>query len=142
MEWIFFLQFAAAWAMVGANIFVYVVHYPGFQFYSGENFEAYERFHIQRTLRLAIPVLLLEAVTAIMLLIFSFHWLFLVNLIIVAMIMYLTFGKCVPIHFKMEKDRSCKITLDSLKRYHLARVILWVASGILLFFVAAPFCIH
>lgn len=142
MEFVFWLQFATTWAMIGANVFVYVVHYPGFEFYKGDNFEAIERFHIQRTLKLAIPVLLIEAITALILLVFSFHWLFIINAIIVGMIMFLTFGKCVPIHFKMAKENTCNITIEHLKKFHLARVILWIGSGILLFFAAAPFCLH
>ncbi len=138
----FWLQFATTWAMIGANIFVYLVHYPGFKFYKGKDFEELEKFHIRRTLSIALPFLFLEAFTSVILMIYSFHWLFILNTSIIALILICTFWKCLPLHVQMRKEKKCEITLEYLENYHLLRVILLIASGILLFFAAAPFCLH
>ena len=128
---IFTVHFAATWAMIGAVWFVLFVHYPGFRFLSKEDFAVYESFHIRRTLALVIPVMLIEAGTALYLM-FQGPILIL-NALILAFIWAMTFAYCFPIHIAL-KEKYSECRMKSLIQVHGIRVGLWTFRGVLLFF--------
>jgi hypothetical protein len=129
---IFWIHFAATWAMIGAVWFVLIVHYPAFLFISKDKFTEFEKFHIQRTLFLVVPVMIIEAVTALIL---AFHGgLLLLNAFLLAIIWIMTFVHCLPGHACLLKGFSPH-TFHRLMALHRARVGLWTLRGILLFFV-------
>ena len=59
---------AATWFMTGAIWFVQIVHYPLLVWVGPDAFAAYERANIARTASVVGPVMLLEALTALLLL--------------------------------------------------------------------------
>ncbi len=59
---------AATWFMTGVIWFVQIVHYPLFKWIGSDAFSAYERDNIVRTAAVVVPVMLLEAFCAVMLL--------------------------------------------------------------------------
>lgn len=130
---IFGIHFAVTWAMIGAVWFVMVVHYPAFRFFSKEQFSEFEQFHIRRTLTLVGPVMLVEAVTAVIL---AFQGpLLVVNAFLLALIWLMTFTGCFPRHVCLKKGFS-PVVFQGLMQLHSRRVGLWTLRGILLFFVA------
>ena len=58
---------AATFSMVGLIWFVQVVHYPLFETVGRGSFSDYEVEHQQRTTRVVMPLMLVELVTAVML---------------------------------------------------------------------------
>lgn len=133
---IFWIHFAATWAMIGAVWFVLIVHYPSYKFFSKDNFTEFEKFHIHRTSLLVIPLMSLEAATALAL---AFQGgLLIVNAVLLAIIWLMTFAGCVPGHACLLKGFS-PLAFDRLMIFHGARVGLWTVRGILLFFVLNNF---
>jgi len=129
---IFWIHFAVTWAMIGAVWFVLIVHYPSYQFFSKDHFSEFEKFHIQRTLCLVIPVMLIEAITALIL---AFQGgLFIVNVVLLAIIWIMTFAGCIPGHVCLRKGFSPPV-FHRLMALHSVRVGLWTVRGILLFVV-------
>ena len=55
---------AATLAMTGLIWFVQIVHYPLFDRVGTERFRDYEHEHVRRTGRVVVPLMLLEAITA------------------------------------------------------------------------------
>jgi len=64
---IFLLQVAATLFMVGLIWFVQIVHYPLFEQVNAENFAKYEDGHRRLTIMVVMPVMLVEAGTAVLL---------------------------------------------------------------------------
>lgn len=125
--------------MIGAVWFALIVHYPIFLRFTKEQFSSLEKFHLRRALFLTIPVMLIEAITALLLL-WQFHGkgIFLANVILLGLIWAITFGVCLPRHFRLSKGFTAPV-FQQLVQYHLFRVILWTIRGVLLFFAAQSF---
>jgi len=133
---VFWVHFAATWAMIGSVWFVLAVHYPSFRLFSKENFKNLERLHIRRTACIVLPVLFIEGLTAFLLVWLQYGqkgWGMLVgNAFLLCLIWILTFAGCLPTHFHLMETFSPS-TLNRLIRIHLCRVILWTVRGLLLF---------
>lgn len=133
---IFWIHFAATWAMIGAVWFVLVVHYPAVRF-AKEHFTSFEKFHIRRTVSLVAPIMLIEGITAILLVYYSRQPLLVANLFLLALIWLFTFAGCLPGHCQLKEGFSAS-TFHRLMQLHGLRVGLWTLRGILLFFVKIP----
>lgn len=64
---ILFVQIASAWFMAGLIWFVQLVHYPLMMRVGAAEWRAYERGHQQRTTWIVAPVMLIELLTAVLL---------------------------------------------------------------------------
>ena len=62
------IHLIATWFMVGLIWFVQVVHYPMFSLVTGDSFVRYEAAHQRLTTFVVLPVMLIELLTAAMLL--------------------------------------------------------------------------
>jgi uncharacterized membrane protein len=67
MTLIFLVHVAATLFMVGLIWFVQVVHYPLFEQVNAKNFAEYEASHRRLTIMVVMPPMLVEAVTAVLL---------------------------------------------------------------------------
>ncbi len=68
MKYVLLAHLAATLFMVGVVWFVQVVHYPLFAQTGAADFTAYERRHVSLTTRVVAPPMLVEALTAVLLL--------------------------------------------------------------------------
>ena len=67
MKLILLIQFASTWTMVGVIWFVQVVHYPLFSRVGSSDYRGYMAWHMNLTGWVVIPPMLLEAITAVLL---------------------------------------------------------------------------
>ena len=121
--------------MTGAVWFVQVVHYPFFRHLRAEDGPQASRFHRKRTGWILGPVMILELVTAVMLLSSSwvtqygnYLWL---NLGLLLVIWAVTFLKFVPIHHLLTEAYNPG-AVNALVRLNWVRTILWSFRSILL----------
>ena len=128
------LQAAATLAMVGLIWFVQVVHYPLFSRVGGNEFSAYERAHQALTSVVVIPLMLVEALTATLLL-----WIrpegvailpAIVGIVLVAVVWASTFFWQVPAHAKLEASFN-ESTHRWLVRSNWVRTAGWTGRGML-----------
>jgi hypothetical protein len=125
---------AATWFMVGLIWFVQVVHYPLMGAVPGSDFSAYAAAHQRRTTWVVGPVMLMEAGSALLLVIvphgpdgMPMRW---VGLTILAFIWVSTFVVQVPLHAKlgMGYDRA---VWHRLVVTNWVRTIAWTARGVI-----------
>lgn len=64
--WLFILHAGATWFMTGVIWFVQIVHYPLFAKVRADDFSDYERSHERLTTWVVLPVMVIEAGTAML----------------------------------------------------------------------------
>jgi len=134
------LQFAATFYMVGLVWFVQRVHYPLFAGIGSQEFPAYEREHVSRTTPVVGPAMLIEAVTALALVVQPIEevppplpWLGVARL---AVIWLSTWRLQVPRH----RDLSARFETGrhgSLVATNWIRTFAWSLRGLLLLWMAS-----
>ncbi len=134
---------AATLAMFGLIWFVQVVHYPLFGQVGRDQFPAYERVHQARTTIVVMPLMLVEASTAILLL-----WVrppgiplpaALVGVALVAAIWVSTFCWQVPAHAKLAASYD-SLTHRRLVRSNWVRTITWTVRTALVCWMICCLC--
>lgn len=136
-------QFLLTWMLTGVIWFTQIVHYPLYKKVK-EGFVEYERAHIRRGAFLIAPLMLLEAVTAILLVGLSEGDLAkfaMTNLILLIFIWLSTFLFQITQHQKLSVRFSKKI-LQSLIASNWIRTILWTAKGCVMSYYLYYFLIH
>lgn len=127
-------QLAATWILVGIMWFSQVVHYPLYKKIK-EGFVDYERAHIKRSAFLLAPLMIIEAVTAFMLINEApggaLTTLAGLNLILLILIWLSTFLFQVSFHQKLSIRFSPKI-LRNLITSNWVRTSLWTLKGLLM----------
>lgn len=127
-----FLQLLFTWTMLGITAFSQIVHYPLYQQIK-EGFVQYERSHLRRASALIGPLMLLEAITAILLVGLSnpgpIARLTVINLILLIFIWLTTFLLSVYQHQRLSV-RFSKQVLHELISSNWINAILWFAKGI------------
>ncbi|MGE0197840.1 MAG: hypothetical protein AB7N99_03775 [Simkaniaceae bacterium] len=125
------IQLLVTWVMAGMMWFAQVVHYPLYKKIK-EGFVEYERSHIKRAALLIGPLMLVEAITAIILLGMTpsgrLSSLALANLILLALIWIFTFLFQVTQHQKLSVQFSQK-SLQGLITSNWIRTLLWTVKG-------------
>lgn len=127
------LHFYATLFMTGLIWFVQVVHYP-FLHYAEGNLDA-ARFHQRRTGWVVIPVMVVELVTAVLLLGSSWiaqygDYLF-INLGLLLLTWAVTFLKMVPLHRRLLEHMD-ESTIQVIVTTNWVRTILWTVRSLVL----------
>jgi hypothetical protein len=135
MRWLLILNLAATLLMTGIIWVMQIVHYPLFSLVGKEQFVAYEWAHIQRISLLVMPIMLVEAGTALLLALQppapqygGWYWL---ALGILAIIWASTFFFQDSQHSVLARGFDAAAH-ESLVLTNWLRTVLWSARGILL----------
>ena len=135
MSFIFLFNLVLSFIAVGFIWTIQLVHYPSMSFISKDKFPEYHNFHSIRISILAMPLMLAELVTSIMLWYQNFNnaiqTVFLINLIIVVLIWLSTFLIQAPLHNVLSKEKN-KEKLSKLICTNWIRTILWTSRSILM----------
>ena len=135
MSFIFLLNLVLAFIAVGLIWTIQLVHYPSMRFIPKERFVEYHNFHSIRISFLAMPLMLTELGTSLMLFYQNYNnaiqTIFLINLVIVALIWLSTFLIQVPLHNALSKEKQSE-KLSKLICTNWIRTILWTARSILM----------
>ncbi len=123
-------------AMLGIIWFVQVVHYPLFARVGPAEFADYELSHQRRTTWVVMPLMLVEAGTALLLLIFGWsqfdRTLLILNVVLLAIIWLSTFFLQVPLHARLAR-RFDADPHRQLVRSNWLRTVAWTLRGLLVF---------
>lgn len=134
------IQLVVTWVVVGIMWFLQVVHYPLYRKIK-EGFVEYERAHIRRAALLIGPIMLIEVITAILLIGASTEGTLTklagANLIILILIWLSTFLFQLNQHQKLSVRFSLKI-VQRLIHCNWIRTLLWTLKGL----VMVSFCYH
>ena len=134
------IQLVLTWMAVGIMLFLQVVHYPLYKKIK-EGFVEYERSYMRRAALLIGPLMLVEAITAILLTGVSPSGILTklagANLILLIMIWLSTFLFQLNQHQKLSIRFSEKI-LKGLIHRNWIRTLLWAIKGV----VMVLFCYH
>jgi hypothetical protein len=124
-----------AFIAVGLIWTIQLVHYPSMRFIPKERFVEYHNFHSIRISFLAIPLMVTELGTSLILFYQNYNnaiqTIFLINLVIVALIWLSTFLIQVPLHNALSKEKQSE-KLSKLICTNWIRTILWTARSILM----------
>jgi hypothetical protein len=124
-----------AFIAVGLIWTIQLVHYPTMRFIPKERFVEYHNFHSMRISFLAIPLMVTELGTSLILFYQNYNnaiqTIFLINLVIVALIWLSTFLIQVPLHNALSKEKQSE-KLSKLICTNWIRTILWTARSILM----------
>jgi hypothetical protein len=138
-ETVFALHMFSTLALVGLIWFVQVVHYPLFDQVGRDGFSVYESLHQSRTTVVVAPLMLTEAMTAILLVWLQpasispvFTW---GGLMLVGVIWASTLFWQVPAHERLGKayDRAAH---HRLVRSNWVRTAAWTSRGLLVCWIA------
>lgn len=131
------LQLLVTWIMAGMMWYAQVVHYPLYNKIK-EGFVEYERSHIRRAACLLGPLMLIEVITAIILIGIVPHgtekilaW---VNILLLILIWLITFLFQVTYHQKLRVQFSQK-WIRGLINSNWIRSFLWTAKGCVVTFL-------
>ena len=128
------LHTMSTWFMTGLIWFVQVIHYPLFFYVGREEYVYYHRAHMQRTTWLVVPVMLIELLSAILLISirppFVSSVLVVTGLILLTSIWAITFLLLLPQHNRLEEGYNEK-TNHRLVNINWLRTILWSARAVL-----------
>lgn len=133
-ETVLLVHAGATWFMVGLIWFVQIVHYPLFSSVSGKEWIGYEARHQRRTTIVVLPVMLIEAITAVTLALGvwggpipgMWPWL---GVVLLAIIWISTFAVQVPLHAKLAQRHSFP-SIRRLVMSNWVRTIAWSGRGI------------
>ena len=135
MSFIFLLNLVLAFIAVGLIWTIQLVHYPSMRFIPKERFVEYHNFHSIRISFLAVPLMVAELGTSLILFYQNYNnaiqTIFLINLVIVALIWLSTFLIQVPLHNALSKEKQSE-KLSKLICTNWIRTILWTARSILM----------
>ena len=135
MSFIFLLNLVLAFIAVGLIWTIQLVHYPSMRFIPKERFVEYHNFHSIRISFLALPLMLTELITSLVLFYQNYNnaiqTIFLINLVIVVLIWLSTFLIQVPLHNALSKEKQSE-KLSKLICTNWIRTILWTARSILM----------
>lgn len=127
------LHSAATLAMAGLIWFVQIVHYPLFASVSRSHFADYERLNLQRTTRVVAPLMLIEALTATLIVLGDLTpsdritaW---IGLALVLLIWLSTVLVQVPLHRRLAEGYDAG-AIAYLVRSNWVRTVAWTLRGI------------
>lgn len=123
---------AATWFMVGLIWFVQVVHYPLFAGVGEAGWAQYSRRHQKQTTLVVGPVMLVELVTAALVLAMRPGPLTIAGAVLLGLVWASTFFVQVPLHARLERggDPAARPRLvRTLVATNWARTLLWTARG-------------
>ena len=119
--------------MCGLIWVIQLVHYPTFNFVDEPKFSAFERFHTTRITLIVVPIMIIELLSAVVLVMYAQNLIFITNLIFVLVIWLVTFTFSVPFHTALCKAKNDQL-IQKLILTNWLRTILWTIKSILLIF--------
>ena len=135
MPFVFLFNLVLSFIAVGLIWTIQLVHYPSMRYTPKDKFPEYHNFHSTRISILAMPLMLAELVTSIMLwyqnLNNAIQTVFLINLIIVVLIWLSTFLIQVPLHNALSKEKNTE-KLSKLILSNWIRTLLWSTRSFLM----------
>ncbi|MHC4896022.1 MAG: hypothetical protein ACYTGW_02835 [Planctomycetota bacterium] len=133
------LHAAVTLCLTGLIWFVQIVHYPQFARVGAEQFVAYEREHIRRTSRIVAPLMLVELVTAAVLVIepptAALRSVAIAGLALLAVVWLSTALLQVPCHRRLEHGFDAAV-IRRLVATNWIRTIAWTARSVLALYLA------
>jgi len=140
MNSIVLLNLAATLIMVGVIWFVQVVHYPLYTRINPDSFPQYEVDHIQLVTLVVGPTMLIEAGTALLLLVSPPPqvplWVLLLGLALVAVIWATTVFIHVPQHNALSNHFDLTVH-NAMVMSNWIRTVAWSARGIMMLWVVS-----
>lgn len=129
---IFLIQLFATLLMTGAIWFSQIIHYP--MFANVSDLQAYEKRNIVRTGILVVPLMLVEAITAVWLLFIpSIWWIyFLIAALLLLVIWISTFALQAPLHRRIERGER---VVTQLVLTNWLRTACWTIRSIILLII-------
>jgi hypothetical protein len=118
------VQLTVSGVLFGLILTIQFVHYPAFKFVSEQNFYRFHKSHTANISLIVIPLMLVEIIIVGFIAIYDFSFLGVTNAFIVLLIWMSTFFISVPIHRKLEKERSLEL-INRLIKSNWIRTLLW-----------------
>jgi len=138
MKLVLVCNIVATFFMVGVIWFIQIVHYPLYTRINPDAFPNYEVAHINLVTPVVVPIMFLEAITAVLLLLSPIAgiplWLLIAGLVIVVLIWSITFFVTVPQHNVLSYSFDSAVH-RTLMLTNWSRTVLWTARGLLMCWV-------
>ena len=128
------VHFLSTSLMVGIIWVIQLLHYPTFHFIKESNYVEFQHFHMQRISFIVVPAMILELLSAFMLVYYIRSSLLTVCLIILLVIWLITFVFFTKLHQSLLGGYD-KIIVDKLVQINWARTILWSLRLIILIYI-------
>ena len=128
------VHFLSTSLMVGIIWVIQLLHYPTFHFIKESNYVEFQHFHMQRISFIVVPAMILELLSAFMLVYYIRSNLLTVCLIILLVIWLITFVFFTKLHQSLLGGYD-KIIVDKLVQINWARTILWSLRLIILIYI-------
>ena len=121
--------------MIGIAWLVQVINYPLFSLIPEHSFPAYYRSHLARSQSIIVPLMIVEAVTGGLLLVFPIvqvsYWLYKINFVLIIFVWLETLAMHLPLTKKLKIAHS-KEAIKRLIRIGWLRTLTWSAHGAVL----------
>jgi len=132
---IFIIHLVSSFMMIGIVWLVQVINYPLLSLVPEQFFSAYYRSHLLKSQWIIVPLMVLEAATGGLLLIFPIvqvaYWLYQINFALIVLIWLETILMHLSVHRQL-KERHSKAAIENLTRIGWLRTITWSAHGAVL----------
>ena len=120
--------------MVGIIWVIQLLHYPTFHFIKESDYVEFQHFHMQRISFIVVPAMILELLSAFMLVYYIRSNLLNLGLIILLVIWLITFVFFTKLHQSLLGGYD-KIIVDKLVQINWSRTILWSLRLIILIYI-------
>ena len=128
------IHFLSTSLMVGIIWVIQLLHYPAFHFIKEIDYVEFQHFHMQRISFIVVPAMILELLSAFMLVYYIRSNLLTVCLIILLVIWLITFVFFTKLHQSLLDGYDKKI-VDKLVKINWSRTILWSLRLIILIYI-------
>ena len=128
------VHFLSTSFMVGIIWVIQLLHYPTFHFIKESNYVEFQHFHMQRISFIVVPAMILELLSAFMLVYYIRSNLLIVCLIILLVIWSITFVFFTKLHQGLLGGYD-KIIVDKLVQINWSRTVLWSLRLIILIYI-------
>ena len=136
MEIVFLIQLFASFFLCGLIWIVQLVHYPAFRYVDHQEFIKFEFFHTRNISFIVVPIMMIELVSALLLIQYSVTYasLFSLNLGLVLAVWLVTFAFSVPCHQRLSRKKD-EASINMLVRTNWIRTFIWTVKAILLLYM-------
>jgi hypothetical protein len=124
MDVILLIHFSACLIMTGVIWIVQVVHYPTFRFINKNNFNSFSSFHVKSIGYIVVPLMLIEATTATLLVLKYPNKAIFINFTLLIITWVFTFVVSMPLHKDLQ-NRYNHHAIEKLIKTNWSRTILW-----------------
>lgn len=130
--------------MTGVIWIVQIVVYPQFRYVENNNFVRFEQAHMQRIFRIVGPVMILEFITALILLMKGIITGVFINSFYLSLVLGVIIGIStafiqVPLHRRLAKDGKHSNLIERLIKTNWIRTVCWSGRSILIGWIVFQF---